>query len=117
MHPEQGEIFVEERVTVDYYQNLLRQIFLHFVDKSIDKEQVSIAATIIKDILINNEMGEPGKIINYVCRKYGIPVYFIPYCGIVRRESDVTPHLTDYISVDGKVDKDYLVKKISAKET
>ncbi len=64
-----------------------------------------------KVILINNEFGEAGKSINYVCKNYGIPVYFIPYCGIVRRESDVTPHLTDFISVDGVLDKEYLTKK------
>ena len=64
-----------------------------------------------KVILINNEFGEAGKSINHVCKNYGIPVYFIPYCGIVRRESDVTPCLTDFISVDGVLDKEYLTKK------
>ncbi len=64
-----------------------------------------------KVIIILNEFDSPGKIINYLGKEYGIKICFIPYCGIPRRESDVTPYLSDIICVDGKLDKEYLTKK------
>ena len=64
-----------------------------------------------KVIIIFNEFGLEGKIAYYISNKLGIPVYFIPDYGIPRRESDVTPYLSDVITVEGKIDKEYLVSK------
>ncbi len=98
----------------EYIFTILKELFftqikrMIYIIKALTYE---IESSSYKVIVILNEFGPPGKIINYLCDEYGIPVYFVPYCGIPRRESDVTPHLSDIIYVDGELDKKYLVKK------
>jgi len=98
----------------DYAFDLLKDIFFDeiiriiYIIKNFRKE---IESSNYKVIIILNEFGPEGKIAYYVSKNYGIPIYFIPYCGIPRRESDVTPYLSDIICVDGELDKKYLTKK------
>ena len=98
----------------DYAYFLTKKAFLEEIIKALytmKNFEKGIELSQFKVILINNEFGPSGKSINYVCKNYGIPVYFVPYCGIVRRDSDVTPRLSNFISVDGELDKEYLTKK------
>ena len=107
---------------VRYLAPLLRDYAYPFLIELLSKEIIriiyilkmlhtNIESANYKVILILNEFGEPGKIINNICKSLGIPVYFVPYCGIPRRESDVTPHLSEVICVDGELDKEYLTNK------
>jgi len=77
----------------------------------IKKFRIEIESSNYRVIIILNEFGPEGKIAFYVSKESQIPVYFIPYCGIPRRESDVTPYLSDIICVDGELDKNYLTNK------
>jgi len=88
-----------------FFNEIIRMIYI------MKMFRMEIESSSYKVIIILNEFGPEGKIVYYVNKNYGIPVYFIPYCGIPRRESDVTPHLSDYICVDGELDKKYLAKK------
>lgn len=88
-----------------FFNELIRIIYV------IEAYSNVIESSDYKVIIILNEFGEIGKITNYLGNKYGIQIYFIPYCGIPRRESDVTPHLSDIICVYGELDKIYLTEK------
>ena len=98
----------------DYFFNMLIEIFLEEIIRIlyiIEAMGNLIKSSNFKVIVILNEFGPEGKITYYISNNYGIPVYFIPYCGIPRRESDVTPHLSDIICVYGELDKIYLTEK------
>lgn len=93
---------------------MLRDTFFYEIKKMIyiiKAFTLKIESSNYKVFIMINEFGAPGKIAYYVASKHGIPVYFIPYCGIPRRESDVTPYLSDFICVDGELDKEYLTNK------
>ncbi len=97
-----------------YTFNILKKIFLSEIIRMIYIIKTFsnvIESSNFKVVIILNEFGPEGKIVYYACKKYGILVYFIPQYGIPRRESDVTPYLSDIICVDGELDKIYLVKK------
>ncbi len=98
----------------DYFFNMLIEIFLEEIIRIlyiIEAMGNLIKSSNFKVIVILNEFGPEGKITYYISNNFGIPVYFIPYCGIPRRESDVTPHLSDIICVYGELDKIYLTEK------
>ena len=98
----------------DYAFNLLKDVFLNQIIRMIyiiKKFRIEIKSSNYRVIIILNEFGPEGKIAFHVSKESQIPVYFIPYCGIPRRESDVTPYLSDIICVDGELDKKYLTFK------
>jgi hypothetical protein len=92
---------------------ILRELFFNRIIEILywyDSIKKEINNRNYKLIIIGNEFYAEVKTFYFICKKYQIPMYFIPTVGIPDDGSEVTPYYCDFITVEGEIDKDFLSK-------